>query len=140
MEGNLMSVGSWQPDGEITALDAAVVTRLCAAAASEAPAFGLSAAEISELAVYARDGGAGSPVDWGAAAGPIGADLLVGLIRLFTRAEMAFPAWKGGDRSPVIALAAELKKRGCYPQGLNAWIRANSDNRFLPYGSLTRRL
>jgi hypothetical protein len=64
----------------------------------------------------------------------------VALIRFFTRAEMAFAAWKGGDRSPVIALAAELKRRGDFPDGLTAWIRANSDNRFLPYGSLLRRL
>jgi len=135
-----VSVESWQPEAEITALGAAVIDRLCAAAAVDAPDFGLSAVEISDLATYARDGGGGSPVDWAAAAAGLDDTALVRLIQLFTRAEMAFPAWKGGDRSPVIALAAELKRRGSYPQGLNAWIRANSDNRFLPYGSLARRL
>jgi hypothetical protein len=79
-------------------------------------------------------------VDWAAAAAALDDAQIVALVRLFTLAEMAFPGWKGADRSPVIAFAALLKQRGAFPAGLTAWIRANSDNRFLPYGSLMRRL
>ena len=136
-----MSVGSWEPAAGRAELGAEVLSRLCRAAADlEAPAFGLDAAEVDGLAPYARDGGPGSPIDWSAAATPLDDAEIVALIRLFTLAEMAFPGWKGADRSPVIALAALLKQRGAFPPGLTAWIRANSDNRFLPYGSLLRRL
>ena len=136
-----MSVGSWEPESASAELTTDVLARLCRAAGDlEAPAFGLEPAEVDRLAPYARDGGPGSPVDWAAAAIALDDAQIVALVRLFTRAEMAFPGWKGADRSPVIALAALLKQRGAFPAGLTAWIRANSDNRFLPYGSLMRRL
>ena len=136
-----MSVGSWEPAVATAELTADAVEQLCAAAQRlEAPDFGLDTAAIAALAPCARDGGTGSPIDWAAAAEALDTYRIVELIRLFTRAEMAFPAWKGGDRSPVIALAAVLKRRGAFPPGLTAWIRANSDNRFLPHGSLLHRL
>lgn len=136
-----MSVGSWEPGASATELTTVVVDRLCRAAGQlDLPDFGLGPAEIGELAAFARDGGAGSPIDWSAAGERLDDDQIVALIRLFTRAEMAYPAWKGGDRSPVIALAGVLKGRGAFPAGLTAWIRTTSDNRFLPYGSLLRRL
>jgi len=136
-----MSVGSWEPAAESAELSPAVVDRLCAGAARlETPGFGFDVAEIAALAPFARDGGAGSPIDWAKASEGLDSERIIALIRLFTLAEVAFPAWKGGDRSPVIALAAALKRRGAFPSGLIAWIRANSDNRFLPYGSLLRRL
>jgi len=118
-----------------------MVERLCQAARSaDAPDLGLDAAGVAEFAPYARDGGAGSRIDWAKAAQALDDERLVALIRFFTRAEMAFAGWKGGDRSPVIALAAELKRRGAFPADLTRWIRTNSDNRFLPYGSLMQRL
>jgi hypothetical protein len=45
-----------------------------------------------------------------------------------------------GPKSPVIALARALRKRGEYPDDLTAWIKVNTDNRFLPHGSLMDRL
>lgn len=135
-----MTVQSWEPASAAT-LDTATVARLCRAAERiDEPTFGFAEREVAALAACARDGGAGSPVDWSALASTLDDHRLLALIRLFTRAEMAFPAWKAGDRSPVIALAAELKRRGGLPAGLTAWIRANSDNRFLPHGSLLHRL
>lgn len=135
-----MSVGSWEPAAEPVELSPAVVDRLCAAAARlEAADFGFDAAEIAALAPCSRDGGAGSSIDWAKASEALDSERIIALIRLFSLAEAAFPGWKGGDRSPVIALAAALKRRGAFPAGLTAWIRANSDNRFLPYGSLLRR-
>lgn len=136
-----MTVESWEPAVSAAELTTAVLEQLCAAAsraAGDVP--DLDAPQVAALAPYARDGGPGSPIDWARAATTLDGERLVALIRFFTRAEMAFAAWKGGDRSPVIALAAELKRRGDFPDGLTAWIRANSDNRFLPYGSLLRRL
>ena len=60
---------------------------------------------------------------------------LEALIRFFTLAEMQLPGWQGGNKSPVIALVRMLKKRDAFPQELRRWIKANTDNRFLPYGS-----
>ena len=67
-------------------------------------------------------------------------DDLVAWIRFLTLAEMRFPGFEAGARSPVIPIARVLRTRGDYPEDLNAWIRANTDNRFLPYGSLADRL
>jgi len=136
-----MSVGSWEPAAIAAELTATVVDRLCRAAQHpDAPGCGLDDAEVTALAPFARDGGAGSAVDWSARAVGLESEQLVALIRFLTLAEMTLPGWKGGDRSPVIALAAILKQRGDFPAGLTAWIRASSDNRFLPYGSLLKRL
>jgi len=136
-----MSVESWDPASASAELSAAVVARLCQAATRiDASDFGLDRSEIAALAPFARDGGPGSRIDWSAAADALDSAAIVALMRLFVRAEMTLPGWEGADRSPVIALATTLKRRGEFPEGLTAWIRANSDNRFLPYGSLSRRL
>lgn len=65
---------------------------------------------------------------------------LVAWLRALTLAEMQVPGCESGARSPVVALARLLRKRGAYPPSLTAWIRAVSTNRFLPYGSLKDRL
>ena len=65
---------------------------------------------------------------------------LLALVRLFTLAEMQFSGWRGDNSSPVIAFARTLRQRGAWPAEMTAWIRGNSDNRFLPYGSLMDRL
>jgi hypothetical protein len=65
---------------------------------------------------------------------------LVQLTKFFTLAEMQLPGWEALARSPVIPIVAELRRRGCYPGDLTAWIKAHTTNRFLPYGSLLDRL
>ena len=132
-----MAVDSWDPaaGGEPTELD---VTRLClAATALEADDFGLSAHEIARLAPFARQQGA---VDWTQLAENLDPAQIVALVRLFTLAEAAFPAWESGARSPVVPLVALLKSRDVYPTDLTRWIKANTSNRFLPHGSLMDRL
>jgi hypothetical protein len=58
------------------------------------------------------------------------------LIRFFTLAEMQLPGWDGGDRNPVIYLAKILKTRGKFGAELKKWVKANTDNRYLPNGSV----
>ena len=65
---------------------------------------------------------------------------LATLARLYTIAEARDPAWEAGARSPVIPLFATLKARGGETAELAAWIRARTENRFLPHGSLQDRL
>lgn len=63
------------------------------------------------------------------------------LIRLFTLIE-SHPGWEAAERSPVIALFRVLRSRlgREATDELAAWVKARSDNRFLPHGSLQDRL
>lgn len=134
-----MGVETWDPRPAPARLsDTDLADFLAAAGRVGEDRFGLDAAAADRLAVLARhdDGGP----DWAAAARGLRDAELVDLVRLFTLAEAAFGNWEAGDASPVIPLAAELKRRGAYPDDLTAWIRANSRNRFLPYGNLMKRL
>jgi len=65
---------------------------------------------------------------------------LIEWIRFFTLLEKRLLGFETGPKSPVIALARALRKRGEYPDDLTAWIKVNTDNRFLPHGSLMDRL
>lgn len=132
-----MSVEPFDPSALALKLDAGVLDELTGAADHlEADDFGLSRERISALAAVARHD---VKTDWKAAAAELDAAALVALVRLFTLAER-LPGWEAGAKSPVIPLAAELKRRGDYPSDLTGWIKANTDNRFLPYGSLMDRL
>ncbi len=132
-----MSVERFDPRAITPGLNAAVVAELLVAAErSGEDNFGLLDERITELARVARqDGGS----DWVAVAETLEDADLEKLIRLFTVAER-LPGWEAGAKSPVIPLARQLKKRGRYPEALTAWIKSQTDNRFLPYGSLMDRL
>ena len=134
-----MSVESFDPSAgaakrQVT--DADVQRLLEAAAQLDAPEFGLSAAEVAEFAALARH----PDVDWQAPVERLGDAQVLALLRLFTLAEDALTGWAAGGKSPVVVMAAALRQRNAYPTGLTAWIKANSDNRFLPYGNLMDRL
>lgn len=62
---------------------------------------------------------------------------LLHLIRFFTIAEMQLAGWRGDDNSPVIWITKVLRKRGQkLDKDFLLWIKANSNNLFLPHGSL----
>ena len=131
-----MSVGAWDPSEQITALDAPTLAELLGAAKRlNLDDFGLSAAAADRLAGTVRL----APEAWRAAEGLADEDLIA-LVYFFTLAEGRFADWKAGAKSPVIALCRILRSRGAWPADLAAWIKAHSDNRFLPYGSLADRL
>jgi len=73
------------------------------------------------------------PEAWEVAAGRSYADL-DHLIRVFTLIEK-LPGWDAGSKSPVIGLVKILKARGQFEPELRKWIKSNTDNRYLPYGS-----
>lgn len=73
--------------------------------------------------------------DWIAADG-LDDDELISLIRFFTLAEMQLPGWDGGRLSPVIYLVTILKQRSAFDSELRRWIKANTDNRYLPNGAV----
>ena len=62
-------------------------------------------------------------------------DVLADLIRFFTLAEMQLSGWEAGKKNPVIYLVRILKDRDGFDPELRKWIKTNTDNRYLPYGS-----
>jgi hypothetical protein len=132
-----LSVESFDPGANALELSSEILTELMDAARRlDEENFGLTRERVQALAALARHG---DDCDWGAAVTGVDSEGVVSLICLFTLAEK-LPGWEAGPRSPVIALAGVLKSRGEYPDDLTAWIKANTDNRFLPYGSLMDRL
>lgn len=63
------------------------------------------------------------------------------LARLFTIIE-ALPGFEAGARSPVVPIFRHLKPRleADVLADLGRWIRAHTENRFIPHGSLQDRL
>ena len=78
--------------------------------------------------------------EWEAFASGAEKEEVVTWIKVLTLAEERLSGFDAGSRSPVIALVRHLKKRSALPEWLVKWIRANTSNRFLPYGSLNDRL
>lgn len=133
----MADVGVWQPDVNGVTLNAALLDRLARAAdALDAPAFGLTSDEVVNFAAVMRHPAS----DWAALLTAQSDAVLIRLAKFFTLAEMQLTGWEALARSPVIPIVAELRRRKQYPQELTAWIKAHTNNRFLPYGSLLDRL
>ena len=131
----MSDVGSWEPD-EPALSD---VHRKILDAASKAlgePQLGLSAEQQNSIRQAVR----ASTESWRDFAQEQSSAEITNWIRALTRAEMTLTGFELGARSPVIALIRLLKQRGEYPDDLTEWVKANTDNRFLPYGSLLDRL
>ena len=131
----MSEVGSWQPD----APELSDVHRNILGVAIEAldrPQLGLSAVQQGKIRQAVR----ASAESWTEFSQEQSSETIASWIRALTRAEMGLEGLELGARSPVIALARLLKQRGDYPGDLTAWVKANTDNRFLPYGSLSDRL
>lgn len=78
-----------------------------------------------------------SQQEWLAVEGELSNGEIISLIKFFTIAEMKLQDWSGEKTSPVIWLSKLLRKRGqSIDKDLLRWIKANSDNKFLPYGPL----
>ena len=74
---------------------------------------------------------------WTKAAADFNNEELLHLVRFFTVAEQMLDGWEAAEKSPVIWLVRELRRRKAPPdRDLLLWIKANSDNRFLPNGAL----
>ena len=131
----MSDVGSWEPDEPALA----DVHRKILDAASKAlgePQLGLSAEQQNSIRQAVR----ASAESWRDFAQEQSSAEIINWIRALTRAEMMLSGFELGARSPVIALIRLLKQRGEYPDDLTEWVKEHTDNRFLPYGSLSDRL
>lgn len=132
----MSDVGTWDPGDRVTLSARHLECVRRAATHLEDADFSLDEGELELLApVMSLDAD-----QWDAVARDEDPLELVAWIRFFTLAEARLPGFEAGAKSPVIPLARALRQRGAYPADLTAWIRAHSDNRFLPHGSLLDRL
>jgi hypothetical protein len=131
----MSDVGSWEPD-EPALSDAHRKILDVAIKALDRPQLGLSAEQQDSIRQAVR----ASTESWRDFAQEQSSAEITNWIRALTRAEMMLSGFELGARSPVIALVRLLKQRGEYPDDLTEWVKANTGNRFLPYGSLLDRL
>ena len=131
-----MSVNSFDPSQTSAELGNVLVEQaiLAAHAQDDGAQLRLTADEMATLAPAITHSG------WSAVAQDLSTQDLVALIRLFTLGEGQFSSWQAGAKSAVIKLVRVMKARKEMTPELTAWIKANSDNRFLPHGDLMDRL
>ena len=130
-----MSVDTFDPGALQAPLDQAAVADLCRAAAR----FEGETPELTELEER-RFAPLVTHPDWAQAAEQLDNEALVQLIRLLTVGEGLYAGWQAGDKSAVILLVRVLKARDAFDAELSRWIKAHTDNKFLPHGSLMDRL
>ena len=131
----MSDVGSWEPD-EPALSDVHRKILDVAIKALGQPQLGLSADQQNSIRQAVR----AAAESWRDFAQEQPSAEITNWIRALTRAEMMLSGFELGARSPVIALIRLLKQRDEYPDDLTEWVKENTDNRFLPYGSLLDRL
>ena len=141
-----MSLGTWEPDSGTSAnkLDAKLLQAFAGLSRDVLPGTpgadkpvddGVLAEKLVDAALAQSQWVMKLPESEWALADSLSADELVALVRLFTLVENRVPGWDAGKDSPVIALVKLLRARDGFEPELRKWIKANTDNRYLPYGS-----
>ncbi len=74
------------------------------------------------------------PQSWFEVANRLPVEEVVALIKALTLAEKILPDWKAGSVSPVIWLYRKLMEHDATTASLFDWVRAHTDNPFLPDG------
>jgi hypothetical protein len=126
-----MTIGSWEPNSEKTSIPNEALLAAIALMNSDFPSE--APEDIKPLQAFAKS----NQKIWQETLSDFSPDDIRALCRFFTLAEANWTDWFGGDKNPVIWLCKILKKRGEFPdKELTAWIKQNTDNRFLPYGNV----
>lgn len=129
-----MSVNAFDPTAQNQPLNETVILELLEQVDIDAPQLGLDADQSARFSALITASG------WPEQAASLDTAQLEHLIRFFTLAEMQLSGWTAGEKSAVIPLVRQLKVRGEFEKSLRVWIKSNTDNRFLPHGSLSDRL
>ncbi len=131
-----MAVGVWDPGGDekpSKAVSLSLIQQFVELAQridETVSADDLAGADVAEESwVMTQDAASWQPAE------ALASDDLVRLARLFTIVEQQVPGWDAGKTSPVIALVKILKQRDEFAPELRKWIKAHTDNRYLPNGS-----
>ena len=132
----MSSVDSWEPPANQPPkeIDPAVLTLFIDAISQADAPLSADALPVSELDDFKYIVTLHKDL-WAKAASNLADTSIIALIHFFTLVE-AHPGWEAGSKSPVVWLCRELKQRGLFPdKELIQWIKANTDNKFLPYGN-----
>jgi len=131
----MSNIGQWNPNASTLA---SVHGQLLSKGARklESPNLGLSQDELANLRPVIRQSGE----TWESFIIEQPSQILVDWIKVLTILEKDVSGFELGDKSPVITLYRILKHREELPEDLLSWIKAHSNNRFLPYGSLLNRM
>ncbi|WP_394169658.1 hypothetical protein [Saccharospirillum alexandrii] len=129
-----MSLGTWTPDN--TAPQPPTRDTLIQAATlgqADADFFPAQAPDaLNELHEWMKQ----PQSQWQPELEPLETETLIALVRFFTLAEQHWAGWEAGDKNPAIWICKTLKPRGAFPDvELTRWVKAHTDNRFLPYGN-----
>lgn len=131
-----MSIGNWTPTNPDAEIDSALLeTGLTASREGKLEELTqiLSLDQQTDLASQLR-----LPKEtWLIALEDYNSEQLKALLRFFVRAEMLVPGCEVGDQSPAIWANKLLRQRGdrLTKEDL-LWIRENTNNRFIPNGSI----
>jgi hypothetical protein len=126
-----MTVGSWEPNSDKQTIDVTVLKESLLVSIDDFPA--QAPESLNALQPFAKS----DQQTWQAVFEHFDSTELKQLCRFFTLAEAGWMDWFGGDKNPVIWICKELKTRGDFPdKDLTAWIKQNTENRFLPYGNV----
>jgi hypothetical protein len=135
-----MSVGSWNPDGDAQNPSFEIETNILhdfIAISEQEQLADIKSALPEAVQIQQRPLMTLSKETWFVAAEPFTSEQLLHLVRFFTLAEMQLSGWEAGAESPVIWIVKTLRRRKSPPsKELLLWIKANSDNRFIPNGAL----
>lgn len=134
-----MTLGNWDPDADkaksALTLDRALLQSLLALGLPDSLEQLENALSGEQKQVYAGLMRLDKDI-WMRQADELSNEDIEQLMRFFTKAEQ-LPGWEAGPQSPVIWLGKVLKQRGHgLSRELTLWIKANSDNRFLPHGPI----
>ena len=130
-----MSVGVWEPvtGNESSLVELGLMERFAKLVEGRTDAVDMEKLEAADLADKRWVMTAGTSAWDGAKS--LDSDTVIGLVRLFTLLEDQLSGWEAGKQSPVIPLVKILKERNDFNDELRKWIKSNTKNRYLPYGS-----
>ncbi len=125
-----MSVDSWQPIQAPSTLDESDLNKLVTLAHD----FNVDTDLTAQLSWIQPLAHADNKI-WALSIQNIPQQPLIELIRMLTVLEET-QAWGLAEKSPVIALFKQLRKIAGIDKPLVQWVKAHSDNKFLPFGPL----
>jgi len=125
-----VSVDSWQPVNKLDQISDEQLARLLTISEGQPQECDLTS-DLNWIQPLAQVEGK----IWQQVASELTPDQLKQLIALFTQAEQQ-GGWSLGDQSAVIPLFKILRKQQGVDRELVKWVKAHTENKFLPFGPL----
>jgi hypothetical protein len=125
-----VTVDSWQPSPETGNIDSKTLERLLNAAISFASDQNFTP-DLNWIQPLAK----ADAIKWKDAVQGLADDQLILLIKMLTILETQ-QNWDLADKSPVITIFKLYKKKSGIDKDLVKWVKAHTDNQYLPFGPL----